>query len=102
LPVIPSVPVILICYDLPLVVRLLDSLIFYCRFPNNFWGWGGEDDELGHRLELQVRSLAPPAVPRFAAGVSRNSTRLMLTVPVVGAASELYKQYHILHHPDRF
>ena len=64
------IPSVTLCYDLPLVKLLLPvdkSLPVFqpCRFPNNFWGWGGEDDELGHRLELQVRTLAPPAVPRF-------------------------------------
>lgn len=24
--------------------------MYFCRFPNNFWGWGGEDDELFKRV----------------------------------------------------
>jgi len=32
-----------------------------CSFPNNFWGWGGEDDELRDRL--QVAGLFPPLRP---------------------------------------
>lgn len=23
-------------------------------FPNAFWGWGGEDDDLWHRYELET------------------------------------------------
>ncbi len=33
-------------------------------FPNNFWGWGGEDDELRERL--QAAGLFPPARPPAA------------------------------------
>ncbi len=30
-------------------------------YPNNFWGWGGEDDELRKRLkEVGLSSVAPP------------------------------------------
>ncbi len=30
-------------------------------YPNNFWGWGGEDDELLKRLkEVGLSSIAPP------------------------------------------
>jgi hypothetical protein len=32
-----------------------------CRYPNNFWGWGGEDDELGRRMhELRIVPYRPP------------------------------------------
>ena len=35
----------------------------YChaaRYPNNFWGWGGEDDELGKRLkENRIEIIRP-------------------------------------------
>lgn len=84
LPEIPSVPraSATTCHWLYFYWTLSSSTT--CRFPNNFWGWGGEDDELGHRLELQVRSMAPLAVPRFMLLVGV-STRLLLIVPVVGA-----------------
>ncbi len=51
-------------------LRILFCPVFLCDFgdvlamngyPNNFWGWGGEDDELFKRLkEVGLSSIAPP------------------------------------------
>ena len=36
---------------LPLLRPLLLPLLLHHRYPNDFWGWGGEDDALKHRLD---------------------------------------------------
>lgn len=34
-------------------------------YPNNFWGWGGEDEELYHRIVEQKMTLLKPMSGRF-------------------------------------
>ncbi|CAL8399687.1 unnamed protein product [Boreogadus saida] len=56
-------------------------------FPNNYWGWGGEDDDLRIRVELQGMKIVrpPPEVARYTmvlhkrdSGNEVNSDRMRL------------------------
>lgn len=50
------------CYSLMFTpVRV--SLVPLRSFPNNYWGWGGEDDALGFRMKANGVTVvsAPPA-----------------------------------------
>jgi len=46
-------------------VTLFGSYVFRLinGFPNNYWGWGGEDDELRRRRERQTNLIDCPAPP---------------------------------------
>lgn len=47
-------------YALPINIVTLYALRYYSQYPNNFYGWGGEDDETQRRLErLGIQFVAP-------------------------------------------